>query len=265
MNTFKTFQTGGFQSVPASSFTGMHNASGVEAFLPAVKRGGASLFGGSSDGLNGGINVSFNYGTTGSDVLTIRNGETKPFYALSGNDMIWGSDGNDTIYGGLGADTLSGGEGHDMLYGGDGKDALHGGSGNDNLTGGEDDDLLSGGTGNDNLYGNAGNDSFSDGVGRDFLRGDEGNDTFTLTADGTNKYWIHIDEVSGGEGTDTVILNAKAGTGVFFTDALGYQGEYLAPIINWFSPDGQLNSDMLLGIENVQINGVTHTLGELMA
>lgn len=262
MNIFKPYQTGGFQSVAATPFTGMHNASGLEAFLPAVQRGGTSSLTG---GVNGGINVSFNYGTTGSDVVTIRNGETKPYYALSGDDMVWGSDGSDKIYGGLGDDTLSGGEGNDTLDGGDGEDALHGGSGNDIMSGGADDDLLSGGSGNDRMYGEAGNDAFSDGAGNDFMRGDEGNDTFTLAADGTHKSWLYIDEINGGDGIDTVILNAKAGTGVFFTDALGYYGEYLAPIINWFSPDGQLNSDMLIGIENVQINGVTHTLADLMA
>lgn len=64
------------------------------------------------------------------------------FYALAGNDRIWGEAGDDYIDGGAGNDRLNGMEGSDTLMGGAGDDTLIGGTGTDYLDGGDGYDVV---------------------------------------------------------------------------------------------------------------------------
>lgn len=64
------------------------------------------------------------------------------FYALAGNDRIWGEAGDDYIDGGAGNDRLNGMEGNDTLIGGAGDDTLIGGTGTDYLDGGDGYDVV---------------------------------------------------------------------------------------------------------------------------
>ncbi len=113
------------------------------------------------------------YGTNSGDQIIAPNGTTNDskFYALDGNDTVWGGEGNDDIYGGNGKDILKGGGGHDVLYGNAGDDTLVGNAG---------DDTLYGGFGNDSLIGEGGQDHLNGGLGADSMYGGAGNDIYIV-------------------------------------------------------------------------------------
>jgi Ca2+-binding RTX toxin-like protein len=97
-----------------------------------------------------------------------------PFYALAGNDTIFGTRKDDYV---------NGGSDDDYLFGGDGNDTLNGATGSDLLVGGVGSDELIGGSGEDSLVG-AGiwKSSENQPTQSDSLRGGLGSDRFFLTA-----------------------------------------------------------------------------------
>jgi len=121
----------------------------------------------------------------------------------AGNDVVWANDGADKVVGGDGDDTLSGGAQKDHLDGGAGNDRLNGNGGHDRLFGGPNADRLFGYEGNDWLEGGSSNDRLEGGNGSDTMFGAGGNDRFFAAGDST------IDEVFGGKGDDTAIVDAS--------------------------------------------------------
>ncbi|WP_417254918.1 Hint domain-containing protein [Celeribacter sp.] len=196
------------------------------------------------------------YGGAGND--TILTGDD--------NDYIEGGDGNDTIdagfdddevYGGAGNDTIQGGEGNDTIDGGDdndiiygdvspdsddyaafsyyelddngettsadsdptnNSDVIYGGAGNDTIYGQDDADTLYGGAGDDTIDGGIDDDTLYGGAGNDTLLGGEGDDTI---------YAGGGDEVTGGEGSDTIIIDPSLldGNSITITGSEDADGE----------------------------------------
>jgi Ca2+-binding RTX toxin-like protein len=71
-------------------------------------------------------------GTNKGDVLKGNDG-VNIFFALKGNDTVYGFKNHDRIQLGLGGDTAYGGRGEDVLIGRGGEDTLYGNRGNDDL------------------------------------------------------------------------------------------------------------------------------------
>lgn len=116
------------------------------------------------------------------------------------------------VKGGDGADIITGGAGADVLSGNDGADTLNGGSGADTLTGGAGIDNINGGAGNDIIYGGE-DSSFT----ADQLDGGADDDTFvynSATEDGTGTG----ESITGGTGTDTIIVAGNAAYSVNFSN-----------------------------------------------
>jgi Ca2+-binding RTX toxin-like protein len=90
---------------------------------------------------------------------------------VPGNDRLYGDEGNDTLYGDQGNDSLYGGIGNDRMYGGSGDDYLDGWEGDDSLSGGQSFSVNEFGTGNDTLVAWTGNDKLYGGDGDDWLDG----------------------------------------------------------------------------------------------
>jgi Ca2+-binding RTX toxin-like protein len=152
--------------------------------------------------------------------------------ALSGNDLIIGTDGsdfdingnqgNDTINGGAGNDAvLRGGKGSDSLNGGTGNDILNGNNDNDTVVGGNGDDTIRGGMDNDVLLGGSGNDFLIGDLGQDLLTGDSGSDVFVLrsgaaaantlgSADVVTDFSSAIDRIGLSDGTEFSDLTFEA-------------------------------------------------------
>jgi Ca2+-binding RTX toxin-like protein len=81
--------------------------------------------------------------TTGDDYVTVPTGGGT-YHALSGNDVVFGSNYSDIIYGDGGGDFLHGLNGNDLLYAGSGPGGLIGGPGDDWLVAGPDQNQLFG-------------------------------------------------------------------------------------------------------------------------
>ena len=189
-------------------------------------------------------------------------------FGLAGNDILIGYDSNDLLEGGAGADQLfgspgfdtasyqssptgvgvslrdfSGEYGHaeddqffsieglrgsafaDTLQGNDQRNVFHSGGGADYLLGHEGDDTLHGEGGNDALNGHDGKDQLRGGSGNDRLEGDVGND----------------------------VLNGDAGidTAVFRDYRYGPGSGVEVDLQRGVATGGQLGTDALSGIENV--------------
>ncbi|MBW8725880.1 MAG: M10 family metallopeptidase C-terminal domain-containing protein [Inquilinus limosus] len=174
-------------------------------------------------------------GSQGNDDLT----------GNAGANSLAGNGGDDVLRGGAGADRLDGGAGTDLASyftstlgvtvdlgagttsGGDAQgDVL---IGIENLSGSQGDDALTGNAGANSLAGNGGNDVLRGGAGADRLDGGAGVDTasyFTGSAgvtvdlaagtgsggDAQGDTLIGIENVSGSQGSDTLIGNAGANT-----------------------------------------------------
>ncbi len=142
---------------------------------------------------------------------------------LGGRNHLYGGDENDKIYGGSQKDMIEGGEGNDTIYGDyvlvgepHGKDEIKGGKGHDWVQAGGNDDIVDGGNGKDELYGGVGDDEIRGGKKDDFIDGEEGNDTLIADGGRDTLYGGEFEEV--GEGNDTFIFEAKAGSKAYGED-----------------------------------------------
>ena len=171
-------------------------------------------------------------GTNNNDTL-VGNPWSETFWALAGNDLVFGGGGNDRILGEQGNDRLYGEAGNDTVNGGAGDDDLYGGAGHDSLVGGGGNDFVYGGIGSDTirssgegLYdGQDGNDYIFAGVGLpETLRGGSGVDwlntttfsgnyTINLSTGATNfagESFTQFENVVTGSGHDRLIGTAGA-------------------------------------------------------
>jgi Ca2+-binding RTX toxin-like protein len=130
-------------------------------------------------------------------------------------DSVAGTEGDDLVLAAGGTDRLSlqggddvaiGGAGHDTIDGGGGSDLVSGGAGNDAIRGGSGRDLLTGGYGDDQVEGGADEDVLIDSAGSDTLAGGDGNDVFLWLDDRSPMATQGPDAVTGGSGTDRLIL-----------------------------------------------------------
>ncbi len=142
-----------------------------------------------------------------------------------GNDTIIGADGNDFINGMAGNDLMTGGLGTDTLFGGAGADTLDGQAGDDVLNGQGGNDLVSGGDGSDTYVWNGNGDgvdtlSSLSGYDRVRVQGSAVANNFVVSqnngqlriTDGTAVLnvspIIQVVDILGGEGDDTITINA---------------------------------------------------------
>lgn len=130
--------------------------------------------------LDSGMFISHLIGTTGSG----SGGVTIDVPCTPGDDVKTGT---------LAAETFDAGDGNDTIDGSGGNDTILGGIGNDVLKGSDGNDYLDGGDGTDTVNGGAGNDVITETSG---------------------------DNINGGSGIDTLILNeTTAATGQVFSFA----------------------------------------------
>ena len=118
---------------------------------------------------------------------------------VAGQGTRW----SDVFYGGTFDDRFEAGGGGDYGFGGDGNDVMYGGDG---------EDLLSGGAGNDRLFGDNGLDIIDAGPGNDFLSAGGGASPAGSTVAGQR------DNLSGGEGDDTYIVDVGQGVSAYIVD-----------------------------------------------
>lgn len=164
-------------------------------------------------------------GTDGDDIINVNIDGNQISYvdALSGDDVIEGSDQPDVIVGGSGDDIINGNEGDDWLHGNEGEDEINGNGGDDLIVGGAGNDYLIGSTESDKIYGGDGDDLIYGGDGEDRLVGGAGNDTITgedNQSDAADKIYdgdgddiinvFNKDEVYLGNGNDSITLNGNA-------------------------------------------------------
>jgi len=118
----------------------------------------------------------------------------------------------ENLTGGAAVDLLTGDGNDNSLGGGAGSDELRGGGGNDTLSGGDDDDELRGETGNDALNGGAG----AHDVATYVERGAGAPVTVTVDATGgevaESDTLSAVEDVTGGDGADTLIGSSGANT-----------------------------------------------------
>ena len=160
--------------------------------------------------------------TTGDDFVTVPTGGGI-YHALSGNDVVFGSNFADIIYGD---------DGNDFLHGLDGNDYLVGGNGDNGLIGGPGDDWLVPGTGRNQIWG--------DGVSTDY----GGFDTVdysnasgaisvdmqqgTVTGGGANDLLNYIDSIIGsgfGDNIRTYSIIQRVYGGGGNDTLVGYTGD----------------------------------------
>lgn len=119
--------------------------------------------------------------------------------------------------------------GSKTIVGGPGSQSINGGADNDNLSGGEGDDLLTdGGDGDNSAVPTGGTDVLDGGPGEDFAAySRSGSTPLSLSLDGVANdgqageadNLLNIEDVTGGEGDDTITGNASANS------LLGLQGK----------------------------------------
>ena len=155
------------------------------------------------DGLQDGVDLYRDGGSSGTDVLQVTTGDIQlgQFGPDSGIEFVvsqnspdirvHGTSGFDlldfsrTAFGGARSVTISGGEGGDLVIGSSGAETVLGGSGADRFSGGQGDDTLIGGRGNDVLDGGDGSDTYRVEGGVDGL------DTFQDSGStGTDVVWL---------------------------------------------------------------------------
>jgi Ca2+-binding RTX toxin-like protein len=196
--------------------------------------------------------------TEAADIVTL----TTPngtWFALGGDDTVFGTTGTDVIDGGNGNDALLAGAGDDTLAGNSGSDLLYGQDGSDSIDGGAGDDLIAAGIGNDTVttgdgfnfvLADDGADSVTGGAGRDLLYGQANNDT--LSGSGGDDFLV------GGDGLDTQY--GGIGQDVLFGD-VGNDTEYGGDDRDWVY--GQTGDDTLSGGSSDDVIGGSDGLDTL--
>jgi serralysin len=170
-------------------------------------------FGDAVDGAGGKDTLDLSLVTTRSATVDLLGGtwDFSPSFggpnAISGIEVVIGTQVADTIAGGNAVDELYGRNGDDALGGNGGNDKIYGESGNDTLSGGAGNDLLDGSSGLDLIFGNDGNDTIFGGFSTDTVDGGAGNDTFRVR-DGE-----FGDNTTGGAGVDTLDLGGVTSFG----------------------------------------------------
>jgi Ca2+-binding RTX toxin-like protein len=161
----------------------------------------------------------------------------------SADDNVVASDFNDTVDGGAGNDVIDVKNGNNTVIGGAGNDTIMSGSGTDNLSGGDDNDTISSGAGIDIISGGNGDDILNPG-----------------TSEGA---YYQYDNVDGGAGTDTLVLdystktyssglvvnsqNLTAGTGDFQAISGGVYDRVVYSNIERFNITGTNQNDNISG------------------
>lgn len=204
-------------------------------------------------------------GGVGNDSIQ-NSGNSSKIDGGAGDDTISNSGSDVSVFGGNGDDyiiskgsaTLDGGAGDDYIYAYRyGYVKVDGGAGDDKIFGSTLSDSLVGGAGNDVIYGKEGNDTLWGGAGNDSLYGNGGNEV---------NFQSDVFVYKPGEGTDTIfdydvwdtlmILKADGSEGGTFTKAT-FKNNTLTLAING---GGTVIFDDVKAGENININGVTHTI-----
>jgi RHS repeat-associated protein len=216
-------------------------------------------------------------------------------FGTSGNDTLNGGTGNDQINGAAGNDLISGGAGNDILDGGIGNDTVNGGDGNDTIKAGFGTDTVDGGNGQDtlelNLSGQTTNLTITNPLNSGSLPGiasatnfefiklttGSGNDTITQASiingnvfrsndvfnSGAGNDVINAglgvnDQVNGGSGIDTLILNYSVddvGNKLQFTLAASNANGISGSAGRTTTTNTWLDSISFSGIERFNITG----------
>ena len=185
--------------------------------------------------LNDGVEDDWNniYGTEGNDTRDSDARARDDAADDSNPGKFMGSSMNDYMHGNDGDDQLFGKGGNDLLNGGLGADTLNGGEGNDDFIVGEETAVIDAGGGEDNFA------NTTSALGFKAITMGEGNDMLTnigqLKVDesinmgagddilSTNLF-IAADELSGGSGDDTLILNDQKEVGITEANWRGSNG-----------------------------------------
>lgn len=194
------------------------------------------------------------YGTSGNDVAVLS--ASTAYNALGGDDIVYGSFHANRIDAGSGNDLAYGLTGDDIIYGDGGNDILYGGADRDFVSGGLGNDTVDGGSGSDWIEGNGGNDILSDGTGVDTVFGGDGDDLVRLANDGWSQ---GSDLVVGGLGHDTAAITVQAGS---YFDVIGDPQGLLT--LRWFDEAGQYQSDILMDVEAVRVNGFSFAIQDIL-
>jgi Ca2+-binding RTX toxin-like protein len=141
---------------------------------------------------------------------TVANVSLIQIFGLGGNDRLIldeasGALPRASLFGGFGDDALTGGSGADQLFGQGGRDTLLSRGGIDFVSGGDDNDTLFGGDADDHVVGETGDDLivWQSGDDNDLNEGGEGQDTvrveatassetFALTANGLRARFVRL-------------------------------------------------------------------------
>jgi Ca2+-binding RTX toxin-like protein len=193
-------------------------------------------------------------------------------YGISHGDVLFGGAGNDKLFG-RDPSWSFWPDGDDLLFGGAGDDELDGDTGVDRLVGGDGNDFLEGGVGADRLDGGAGIDTARyygsyGGVAVDLSTG-------TVSgSDAQGDILVSIENVTAGQGNDTLIGNAGANVlkgqtgndllrggagadrldGGLDTDTVSYYTGSIGVTVDLLAnagSGGDAEGDTLIGFENV--------------
>ena len=240
----------GIEGLVGSAFSDVLTGDTANNWLDAGTGGADTLIGG--DGFD-----TASFGSvigTGVTVLLASGLELSLGASLDGIEGVVGTGFGDVIIGDVAANVLDGGAGDDVLDGGAGADTLIGGLGNDTLTGGDGFDLASfaaslSAVSASLLTGTA------TGEGNDLLSGIEGlvgsGFSDTLTGDAGDN-WLDVgtggaDQVTGGDGFDTLSFTSVTTTGVVVFMALGTEGNLAVSFTGIEAVVGTGFGDVLIG------------------
>ena len=166
-------------------------------------------------------------GTGGNDTFTAEDMESDERIVANsgdGNDSIVSGAGDDLVIGGAGSDTVDGGEGDDVVVGyGNGElpDAFTDDASNDTFIGGSGIDTIDYRDATGDVTVNLAGTAFGAGIGTDSITGFEsiitgaGNDVLAGTGAAERfEGGLGDDDINGGAGTDTAVINADAASGI---------------------------------------------------
>lgn len=139
--------------------------------------------------------------------VTLGDGD-QVYTATTAGDSVSGGNGNDTITAAAGGNTLSGNDGDDTLNGAEGSDTLYGDD-TANLT---NHNVMKGNGGDDTIYSYSAKDEIDAGAD---------NDTVVIYATALTSSDQSSQFVDGGDGNDTLELDALEGSGATVTIVMG--------------------------------------------